>query len=129
MWSGMIQRCTNPKLDSWKYYGAKGVKVCDRWLNSFENFSADMGCCPPDMTLERIDGNKDYEPSNCKWDTVEAQANNRSNNRRIAFGGKIQTLAQWSKITGIDRKTISDRIEAGYPMQTALWAIPGTLST
>lgn len=75
-WEGMWARCRNPKSTTWKHYGGRGVKVCDRWLD-FANFVQDMGERPKGMTLDRIDHNGDYEPSNCRWATMAAQARNK----------------------------------------------------
>lgn len=80
-WQNMKDRCTNPKSENWKYYGGRGIRVCKRWLNSFENFLADMGECPPRLTLDRIRTNGHYRPSNCRWATWTEQQNNRRNNR------------------------------------------------
>lgn len=75
-WYNMIQRCQNPKSDSYRKYGAKGISVCDRWL-SFENFYSDMGDQPAGETLDRIDSAVGYEPSNCRWATYKTQNRNR----------------------------------------------------
>ena len=77
-WRNMIDRCTNPNAWNYKYYGQRGITVCERWLESFENFLADMGERPKDLTLDRIDVEKGYEKTNCKWATwSEQQANKR----------------------------------------------------
>ena len=76
-WASMVQRCTNPKRDSWKYYGAKGITVCERWVGSFENFLVDMGNRPEGTSLDRIDGHKGYYLENCRWATGSIQSSNR----------------------------------------------------
>ncbi|HDY87992.1 MAG TPA: hypothetical protein ENH82_07765, partial [bacterium] len=94
-WSGMKARCLNPKEPAYKYYGGRGIKVCDRWLNSFENFYTDMGKKPEGLTIERLDNNGDYSPGNCKWATRTEQMNNTRHNTILKYNGLCLTVAEW----------------------------------
>lgn len=76
-WRNIIQRTTNPKNSHWKYYGARGISICARWLESFENFLADMGEAPAGLTIDRIDVDGNYEPSNCRWADYVTQNTNK----------------------------------------------------
>lgn len=76
-WISMKARVRSKHPDTYRHYGAKGIQVCDRWLNSFENFLEDMGECPTGLTLDRIDSDGHYEPGNCRWADYKTQANNR----------------------------------------------------
>ena len=75
IWRGMLTRCRNLNHKDFKYYGGRGIRVCERW-EVFENFLADMGPCPEGYSIERVDNNRNYEPSNCKWIPQEDQAKN-----------------------------------------------------
>ncbi len=76
-WRNAKTRCLNPNRESWKYYGARGITMCQEWRKSFLSFYLDMGNCPPGLTLERINNDKGYEPGNCKWATMAEQNTNR----------------------------------------------------
>jgi hypothetical protein len=76
VWAGMLNRCNSPKHISYEYYGGRGIKVCERW-KKFENFYADMGDPPAGHWIDRIDGNADYEPDNCRWATTKQQRANQ----------------------------------------------------
>jgi hypothetical protein len=76
IWRSMKSRCYTPSSSNYRFYGAKGVSVCDRWLSDFRHFIADMGQCPPDYTLDRINPSGNYEPDNCRWASWELQHKN-----------------------------------------------------
>lgn len=94
IWEGIKYRCSNPKHPSYRYYGGRGIKVCERWM-SFENFFADMGHKPEGRTLDRINVEGDYEPGNCRWSTSAEQARNRRNTRLYTYAGKTMCLKDW----------------------------------
>lgn len=121
VYHNMLKRCYDEKNIGYKTYGGRGIVVCERWRDSFENFYADMGKRPSDShTIERRNNKGNYEPSNCFWATGLEQANNKSNNRVITHAGITTTLAIWSRMTGIDRTTIATRLNSGRPPEEAL---------
>lgn len=112
-WSRLFQRCYNKGNHAYPTYGARGIKVCKRW-KKFENFYADMGEPPSGVhSIDRIDVNGHYTPSNCRWATQKEQANNRRSNTWLTAFGRTQTIAQWSDELGIKRATICQRIARG----------------
>lgn len=109
-WQRMKQRCYTKGCDSYKFYGARGIKVCDRWLHSFENFLADMGEAPKGYSIDRIDPDGDYCPENCRWASIREQQNNKRNTFFITFNGITKPLSYWSETLGIKPNTIHARI-------------------
>jgi hypothetical protein len=101
IWKGMKTRCSNPKSENYKWYGGRGITVCERWMK-FENFLADMGEVPEGMTIDRIDSNLNYCPENCRWADMTTQANNKKNTVRLTFNGKKVPLTDVAKMLGVE---------------------------
>lgn len=123
IWVGMKSRCYVPATDNCKNYGAKGVKVCDRWRNSFPNFLADVGPRPSKLhTLDRKDSKGDYEPGNVRWATSREQNNNRSSNRIVDYRGETLTLANALRKAGnvVRKNTAQARLEKGWTVEAAV---------
>jgi len=112
-WIAMRSRCTNAKSPSYKDYGGRGIRCCAAW-QTFETFLADMGECPEGLSLERINVNGDYEPSNCRWaDSVE-QGRNRRTTVYLEANGRRQALSAWAVELGIAHITLLKRRAAGW---------------
>ena len=118
-WTGMMDRCRNKNNKKHPRYGGRGISVCQRW-KTFKNFYSDMGNKPKGMTLGRIDNDGNYEPSNCRWETMKQQANNRSNNRIIKHRGKTMNSSQWADYLGISRGALRTRLHRGWTIERAL---------
>lgn len=119
-WANMHQRCLNKNRKTYHRYGGRGIKVCDRW-GDFKNFIHDMGPKPSRKhTLDRIDNNGNYEPSNCRWADMRQQSNNRENSTYISFNGLTKTKAQWSEILNIHYDTLRIRLKKGWSIEKAL---------
>ncbi len=115
IWCGMKSRCYTSSATGYKWYGAKGIRVCAEWRDSFEVFLADMGTCPNGgYSIDRIDGSGNYEPSNCRWATLTEQANNRRSTRLITYNKKTLSMFQWSKLLGGSRGLVKHRINSGW---------------
>ena len=123
VYHGMKSRCYNPNTYNYKYYGGRGIKICDEWLTSFMNFynwSMTNGY-QESLTIDRIDTDKDYEPSNCKWTTVKQQCNNRRNNRLLTFNGETHTIAEWAEMLDMNFSTLRDRlVKCNWSVEDAL---------
>jgi hypothetical protein len=118
LWSMMLDRCRNPKNREFARYGGRGIKVCTRW-HQFENFYADMGDRPDDKSLNRIDNDGPYDPSNCEWASRRVQARNKTTNRLLTHEGKTQPLAAWAEELGINRNTLNTRLRRGWSVTRA----------
>ncbi|OQW38100.1 MAG: hypothetical protein A4E20_04820 [Nitrospira sp. SG-bin2] len=120
-WKAIRYRCLNPSAKAYPRYGGRGIKVCERW-SDFKNFLADMGTHPGSgYSLDRINPDGDYEPSNCRWSNWKEQQNNRTNNRIITFNGRSMTVSQWSEELGFKAGTLLNRIQRlGWPIEKAL---------
>lgn len=121
-WYHIKTRCYNQKCPSYKHYGGRGITMCERWRNSFENFLADMGEPPTkNHSIDRIDVNGNYEPSNCRWATSVEQNNNRRNNKHFTYKGKTQTYAEWCREVGITPQRLNELIhKQGKSVREAL---------
>lgn len=114
VWRNMKCRCYNTKNKEYKRYGGRGIRVCDRWVNSFNNFLKDMANgFSASLRIDRIDPNGDYTPENCRWVTPEASSNNRRDNvfTNTRFGRL--TISQLSRVSGISYSTLRGRVNAG----------------
>lgn len=115
----MLSRCYNPKSTGYRHYGGRGVKVCERWRESFLNFLEDMGERPEGLTLDRINPKGNYEPSNCRWADAFTQSRNKRDSI-LTYGGEGMTIDCWGKLLGIKPNTISTRLKRGWSIGEAL---------
>lgn len=122
VWRDMNARCYIPSLKNYKYYGGRGITVCERWRKSYLNFLQDVGRRPSDKhSLDRFpnkDGN--YEPENTRWATPDQQARNQSKTRLITFQGKTLCIADWSKVINVYPQIIKYRLDSGWSIEKAL---------
>lgn len=119
-WTKMNDRCNNTNCREYKWYGSRGITICDRW-KSYVNFLSDMGERPEGCSLDRIDVNGNYEPSNCRWVDKKTQANNTRRNIYITHQGITQTIAEWARSLGLKYDTLYRRItKFGMPIEKAL---------
>lgn len=125
IWVSMKRRCLNKNDRSYNNYGGRGIKVCDRWIESVVNFFEDMGPRPgKEYSLDRIDVNGNYCPENCRWATRKEQAGNTRMTRKVTYQGNTKCLRDWAKKTGISEKTLANRLNAGWSIEDTLFTKP-----
>lgn len=122
-WLNMKNRCNNPRCKAYPYYGGRGIKVCDDWNNRFESFLRDMRE-PSDnsLSIDRIDPDGNYEPSNCRWATEYTQQHNKRNTIRITIDGKEDTVDKWALVSPVLSGTIRARLKKGASGYDAVFA-------
>lgn len=103
-WRSMRNRVLCDSCDNHKFYKGKNISICDRWINSFDDFVSDMGERPIGTTLDRIDSNGNYEPSNCRWATMRVQQNNKYDLTEIEKDGEVKTIGEWSFEIDLDER-------------------------
>ncbi len=120
-WEGMKLRCLNPSHNSYSDYGGRGITVCDRWLESFENFFADMGIAPSGgHSLDRIDNEKGYSLANCRWALPGVQQSNRRSNVHLTHDGVTLHVAEWARRIGTTQSTLWRRLANGWSHERTL---------
>lgn len=121
VWSKMKQRCTKPSESRYDRYGGRGISVCKEWMESFEQFYKDMGPRPSHHhSIDRINNDGNYEPSNCRWADFKTQANNKSINRFLTHNGETRTMSQWASFIGISYNVLTARLDLGWSVDDAL---------
>jgi len=121
-WLAMIRRCYDPTYERYEEWGGRGIAVCERWRgpSGAMNFYTDMGERPAGCSLERINNNGNYEPSNCKWATRSEQQSNKRNNRLVTFNEQTRTLTEWESVLGFKRNVLFYRLDHGWDVERAL---------
>jgi len=120
-WANIIDRCYNPDAQSYYWYGARGIQMCERWQHNVAAFIEDMGPPPTlEHSVDRIDCNGNYEPSNCRWATAEEQNNNTRRSKLITWNGKTQSIRDWAKEYNIGTGRLSERLRRGWDMRKSL---------
>lgn len=129
-WSDMKSRCLNKNNVRYRHYGGRGIKICKRWVHSFENFIADMGERPsPNYTIDRINNDGNYEPNNCRWATYTEQNNNRKNTLWVIYKNNKMSLQQSIRAAGcvVTWHTASQRIGRGWTVDKAVETPPNSV--
>lgn len=120
-WQTARHRCTCETSPAWADYGGRGIRMCDRWLNSPEAFLADVGPRPtPRHEIDREDNDGHYEPGNVRWVERPINSRNRRSNRFVEINGESLTIAGWAERSGVERSTIAYRLRAGWEPAAAV---------
>ena len=120
-WQKMKERCYNPNIERYPVYGGRGIKVCDRWLESFDNFYEDMGPRPSSKhSIDRIDVNGDYEPGNCRWVTMQEQHYNKRNTLYVEYKNENKSLSELCKIYNLNYKSTWKNYKKGFTFEGIL---------
>lgn len=125
----MVGRCTNPNAHEYENYGGRGIKVCNEWrdFEAFAKWALENGYAEKERgkcTLDRINPNGDYEPSNCRWVTMKTQERNKRNNHLITFRGETHCMSEWAEIAGLKYVTFTHRVKAGWSMERIMSTPP-----
>jgi len=123
-WLGMKERALNTDHHAYQRYGGRGITICDRWVNSFEAFLEDMGECPVGMSIDRINNDGNYEPTNCRWATAQQQSENRKSNIWIEHQGQRMLIAHWAKRIGMTHSSLRERFKKGWSVERCLTQPP-----
>ena len=128
----MKSRCYLPTFSRYEYYGGRGIKICQEWLgkNGFDNFYdwAMTNGYADDLTIDRIDTNKDYCPENCRWVDRKTQNNNTRINHYYTYNGETKTVSQWAELYNIHRCVLNNRLRRGWTFENAVSQAVGKYS-
>lgn len=122
IWANMKTRCYNRNDPHYPRWGGKGIRMCDEWIHSFKTFYdwAIHNGYSDELSIDRINGEIGYEPSNCRWVTVAENNRNKKHVKYITFNGKTQTIGQWTKELNLGKETIRERLKRGWTIERAL---------
>jgi hypothetical protein len=120
-WASLLQRCRNSNDSAYQNYGGRGIRVCDRWQESFSYFLDDMGYRPSAKhSIDRMDNNGDYSPENCRWATRSEQMRNTSVNRMVSHDGETLCVTEWAERYGMCASKLNGRLNLGWSFERAV---------
>lgn len=122
IWSKMKDRCLRENVPAYKWYGGRGISICQEWIDDFMNFYnwAMANGYSDDLSIDRIDVNGNYEPDNCRWIPLKEQALNTRNTKFLTYKGQTKTVSEWCEITGIKKTTLLNRIRLGFTAEECI---------